>query len=238
MRAGIIGIPDYDFGPVDSTIETNNVGDETLRACLEVRNTQEDAFGGYTLQTGRAAIEELETEERISIRENAASVTAREESVTRTKYTEFALVPGEFAAVESGRGAFAFDLIGGETDVASIKRGEIDLMSFADSFEGDSRPENAQPWQVGFYGNAGGAEKGVVYGDGVFDDRDLGEVLKQCPKNQLGLIIEPEDDEEIQMTATRSGYVEVYQPSNYDALDFSEFVIEYVLPHVESRSES
>jgi len=229
MKAGVIGLPDYDFGPIESYTSERQVDEETkLTVCLEIRDTNETERG-YILQKGRAAIQELGTETRIRIDEKNDSINVVEDTnVVNTKYTEFVLVPGEFVAVESGNGVFAFRTIAAQTDAAKIKRANIDLDSLAASYEIESS-ESAIPWQLGFYGSGGSAEKGVLYGDDVISDAEFGKLVANLPKNQLGLEID--DEEGIKMTATESGYVQVYQPSNYDSKDFSEFVLDHILPH-------
>lgn len=240
MQAGVIGLPDYDFGTVESFAETEQISEhESLTACLEVRRT--DSTGDFTFQTGRAAIQELENEEKITIDPEEGSISVSENvNEVKTKYTEFVLVPGEFVAVTSGRGSFAFSMISGQTDTATIKRAGIDLNDFEESYVGEARPESASAWQVGFYGNTGTAEKGAIYGDGVRSDPDLGKVVDRLPKNQIGLDIKEEEGEDdgIRMTATESGYVEVYQPNNYDPEDFAEFVLDHVIPHAKRKEET
>ncbi|MBP1986027.1 hypothetical protein [Halolamina salifodinae] len=232
MRAGVIGLPDEDFDPIESYTETTQVDEHTeLTACLEVRQTTER--DGITVQTGRAAIQELDTEEQVNIDPETDNISVSERvDVVKTKYTEFLLVPGSFVTVSAGSGTFAFQLISGATTSATVRRAEIDLDSFLRSYEGASRAEEAETWQVGFYGNTGNAEKGTIYGDGVFDDTELGSVVHQLPKNQIGLNIQSKE-EDIKMTASKSGYVEVYQPSNYDSVEFSQFILDQVLQHAE-----
>jgi len=232
MRAGVLGLPDTDFNPIESYTDTTQVDDHTeLTACLEVRQTVEQ--DGVTVQSGRAALQELDTEESVDIDPETNNISVSERvDVVKTKYTEFVLVPGSFVAVSSGSGTFAFQLISSATASATIRKAEIDLDSFLRSYEGSSRSEEAETWQVGFYGNTGNAEKGTLYGDSVFGDSELGDVVHQLPKNQIGLDIEA-GEEDIKMTASESGYVEVYQPSNYDSTDYSEFILDHVLHHSE-----
>lgn len=236
MKSGVIGLPDFDFGPIKSFSEQHQVNEDTsLQACLEVRRTDE-ADAGFTFQTGRAALQALESEEQVRINQSDNSINVVEDAnVVKTNYTEFIIVPGEFVAVRSGNGTFAFQLISGQTDAATIKRAEIDLTGLANSYEDESRAESATPWQVGFYGNSGGADKGTLYGNNVFTDSDFGEYIRDLPKNQLGLELDNGKDS-IKMTAAESGYVEVYQPSNYDSEEFAEFIINHILQHTDRRA--
>ncbi|MFD1645564.1 hypothetical protein [Haloarchaeobius litoreus] len=236
MRAGVIGLPDFEFEPVESFSDTKKISeDTTLTACLEVRRT--DTTSGVTFQTGRAALQELGSEEQVRIDQSDNSISVSENANTvKTKYTEFVLVPNEFVAVSNGGGTFAFEMIAGQTDAARISRAKINLDDLVRSYEDDKRPESAKTWQVGFYGNSGEAEKGTVYGDGIFSDRELGDVVAKLPKNQIGLIIKSDGEEDINMTATESGYVEVYQPSSYDAAEYADFILNHIIQHAEQRS--
>ena len=235
MKAGILGVPDHNFGPIESYSETTVVDAERdLTACLEVRSTKDT--GEFVHQTGRAAIQELSSDERVSIKTDENSISVSEDiDVVKTKYTEFVLVPSEFVAVSSSSGKFAFNLISSQTDTATISPAEIDLNRFIESYAGESRSESASSWQVGFYGNSGSAEKGVVYGDSVYSDSELGGIIERLPKSQIGLDIEGEEN--IRMTATESGYVDIYGPSNYDSEEFVQFILDHVLSHTSEKVE-
>lgn len=234
MKAGVIGIPDRDFDPIESFTQSKEAGDgTTLNACLEVRSTAD--LGQYVLQSGRAAIQELGSEERVRINPEHARVTVTDdESIVRTRYTEFITVPGEFVVVSSGDGAFAFRLISGSTTSATIKRGNIDLEGFEQSYQKEEGPEKADIWKIGFYGHGGTAENGTLYGDSVISDPDFGNLVRSLPKNQIGLLVQ-QGKEEIKLTATESGYVEIYQPSNYDSKEFSQFALDHILEHTERQ---
>lgn len=229
MKAGVIGVPDYDFDEISSFSSTKQEGDTELEACLEVRQTEYDAFDGYTVQTGRAAREEIVQSDQVSI--EGGSISVGETDTVETRYTDFVAVPGEVVAVANGRGTFAYDMIASQTAAATISRAEIRLDRFADTMD-DLSETPPVPWQVGFYGRSGEAEKGVIYGDLVLEDGNFGSELQKAPKNQLGLIVDTDDN--IKLTVTSSGYIEIYQPSNYDAIDFSEFIVNHVIPNLEA----
>jgi hypothetical protein len=234
MQAGVLGLPDYDFGELESYSESKEIGEgRSLQACLEIRQTERT--NGITVQTGRAALEELGTEEQISIDLNDNSVSVRESvDVKSTKYTEFITVPGEFVAVSNNSGTFAFRLIAGQTDAANISSASIDLDSLTQSYMDSEGEGGVNPWQVGFYGSETNAEKGTLYGNEVLSDSEIGGMIRHLPKNQVGLEI---GGGEIKMTATESGYVEVYQPSNYDSVEFAQFILEHILPHSTPKRE-
>jgi hypothetical protein len=224
MKAGVIGIPDGDFGAVESNQTTVETDEHELEHCIEVQYSQQ--IGGITVQKGRAALESLEEQDSIEIVDGAIRVQSRTQPVT--KYTEFVHVPGKFVAVSSGGGTFAFDLIGSQVGVG-INRAEIDLDSY---FNVQKDKYDAVPWKTGFYGHLGKAENGVVYGESVLEDGDFGNAIADSQMNQIGLSYS-RGDEILKVNVTESGYVEIYQPDNYEEGEFAEFIIEEILTHAE-----
>lgn len=222
MKSGVIGLVDGDGQELESFEEVNKQGDETLKACVEVLRSQVVDNSSSTVQFGRAAIEKPTTQDSINIVEGSISVS--EDTSIETLYTEFIFIPGEFAVVSNGAGTFAFDLFTTHLPGVDVDRGTIDLNPHVESV-----PQGV-PWQVGFYGNLGEAEKGTVYGDNVLRDERMGPLIESSQKNQIGLTIE-DGSETIKYTITESGYIEIFQPSNYDEQEFTAFIQDYVLPY-------
>jgi len=220
MKAGVIGLPKSDFAPIES-FEQQISEDPDLFQCVEVQRTQ-NTDSGLTVQKGRAATQRLDEEESVEIVNGNIRVQNQSQPVTR--YTEFLAAPGHFVAVSNGGGTFAFDLLG---DEVAIERADIDLDEY---LETQKNKHDATPWKAGFYGHLGNAEKGVVYGEGVLEDSDFGRAVAGSQKNQLGLSYSHEE-EIMKYNVTESGYVEIYQPSNYEEAEFAEFVVEDVLNH-------
>lgn len=221
MKAGVIGVPSEDFSQLESYTNSYTQEGYELEECLEIRRTANNEINGRPIQTGRVALQRVEDTESVEIKDGEIVVSERPEIVTR--YTEFVTVPGKFVAVSNSSGVFAFDVLGRQTNT-NIEKVEFDLDTFA------QQQNNGVPWKVGFYGRIGNAENGVLYGDDVLDDNEFGGVVKDTEKNQLGLNL-PMGDEIIKLNLTESGYVEIYQPSNYDEIDFSEFVISKLLDY-------
>lgn len=220
MRGGVIGIVDGDFDEIEPFSEKFSQDDKELSRCVEIRQ-KKVTENGIPVQTGRVATQRIDKQETVEI--NDGQISVYETPEVATLYTEFVTVPGEFVAVSSGTGVFAFDTIGRRTNT-NIERVELDLDSYA-----DTRPE-ANPWKIGFYGHLGEANNGVVHGSSVLDDSDFGDVLQDTKKNQLGLEF-TRGSELMKVMMAESGYVEVYQPSNYDSVEYAEFVIDEVLAH-------
>jgi len=222
MRAGVLGVVDGSFQMVDSYAETVTQGDHDLERRLEIDRVFSLPSGGMAFE-GRAAAERLVSEREAAIEDDGIAVSEGTNVVT--EFTEFAGIPGEFVAVGSGKGTFAFGLVGAETNT-DIERATLDLEGVLDD-HGDARP-----WRVGVAGNGDGAVNGTLHGQDLRASRDLPALLDGATLTQLGLAYD-RDGDDLKMTASRSGYVEVYQPSSYDAEAYLEYVRDEVLDHVE-----
>lgn len=220
MDSGVIGLVDGHFKEPDSFIKSRQDGRFELKRALDIRKPLRGP-NGTTAYQGYAAIQRIE--ETDSFEFSDGDVISTEERSKKTYYTEFVVVPDTFAIINSGSGEFFFDLLKEETG-ASTKRANIDLYSFL-----NEHPD-ANQWQTGFYGNDGQAEKGTVFGENILDDGDIGEVLAHSKLNQLGLEYEY-DEFSVQMTATESGYLDIYQPSNLETEQFLQYISDEILRH-------
>ena len=220
MKAGVIGEIEGTIDNFDNYYETRSDRDFDLRKQLEFSSSHTTG-SGISFYSGRAAVERLDENDNIDFNENGIIVT---QGLEKTQYyTEFLVVPDDFVVITSSSGEFAFNVLETENQV-SIKKAEIDMFGLLDSTE----EYNPTPWQVGFYDKGGDANKGVIYGADILSDKDIGNVLKNSKMNQLGLELEAKDGISIKFSITESGYVEVYQPSNYESADFIEFIDKYI----------
>ncbi|MDZ7689100.1 MAG: hypothetical protein U5J64_10390 [Halobacteriales archaeon] len=222
FSSGVIGTVDGSFDRIDSWESSEKVDGKTVSRCVEIQETDTTSFENSTLQKGRAAAQRISTRQIMDISDG--SIKSQEEEFVDTAYTEFISLSNEFIAVESSSGKFAFDLLASNLPVR-IDGAEFDLEGYL-----EDHPDSS-PWQVSFYGHTGEAEKGTVYGSRIFDDSDMGSVVENCPKSQIGLVVE-RDDYEIKFSLTEQGYVTIYQPSNYDKIEFAKFVKEDLLPYI------
>jgi len=222
MKAGVLGLVRDDFEVVDSFSETVERDGKELERVLDVRRV-------FSLPSGEIAFEGRAAVERIVNRTTAeldfGEVRVEETPQTEVRTTELVGVPGEFVVVGSGKGTFGFDLVCRDTG-ADIERATLDLSGVLDS------QADAEPWRAGFYGHDGNCENGVLHGTDLLDDDEVGELLRDAQLNQLGLDCSY-DDRSLKMTASESGYVEVYRPSEFDTADFLQYLLETVVPHAE-----
>lgn len=221
MKGGVIGLARDDFAVVGSFSDTATEGERELRRTLDVGRVFSLPSGDVAFE-GRAAVERPLTQERTEI--DRGEIRTAETAGTETRTTEFVGVPGEFVVVGSGEGTFAFDLVGLDTGV-TIERASFDLDGFLDAHD------DASPWRAGFYDSSGNAESGVLHGVDLLGDDELGGLLRQARLNQLGLDYSY-DERDLKMTASESGYVEVYRPTEFDSGDFLQYLLDEVVPHL------
>jgi hypothetical protein len=222
MNAGVLGVVEGEFRVVDSYQDTVVEDDEELSRYLDVQRVF-SLPSGRAAFAGRAASEVLRTRETVDV--DRGEIRLGAEARREWRVTEFLGVPGEFVVVGSGDGAFAFELLGLETDT-TIQRATLDLDGF---FE---RRDEARPWKAGFFGPDSDAVTGVFHGTDLRDNHDLQALLERSRLNQLGLEY-VYDDQDLKMTASRSGYVEVYRPTAFDSGAYLDYLLDDVLPHVE-----
>jgi len=226
MRAGVIGTIDGKFDEIESFHQTQEQDGRRFTRSLQVNRTSH-RDSGYSVYVGEAATQVIEDVESVKIDPETGEIGVGERPTKESKYTQFVAVPGLFIAVSSGSGTFAFDLLQSQHPGTHIERAELNLNAYADDYY---TAEGVDPWQIGFYGNIGQAEKGVVYGENVISDDDIGDVLERSQINQLGLQYEMMDYD-MKVTLAESGYVEVYNPSNIETEEFAEYIADEILAY-------
>lgn len=223
MKSGVIARIEGDLNEVESFHRIRDSEGRELRESIEIRQDYTNISGDLVGQFGRAAVQRAVTSEDVEIDENG-SITLTERTDTSTQYTEFLVAPEEFLIVKSRKGSFVFDLVESVAE-ATVEPAELDLHSFV-----QSQPD-ADPWKIGFYGKRGNADNGVIHGTSLLDDSDLREVFNKTATNQIGIEYE-KDGQLYKIFATESGYVEVYQPGNFDSVEFIEFIQEELSEHI------
>lgn len=224
MKSGVIGKIDGKMSNIESFGRKREEGKLELQSQIEFRNNIPGPRNNEAY-SGRAAIERVQNSEEVQFVDEEIIISETKEKIQL--YTDFLLVPDSFMIVKSGKGEFAFNLIEEINDV-TIKRAEIDLFKVLESLS-NFHPD---PWQVRFSRTEGNAKKGIVYGEEVLSDSKFGDVLKSSTKKQIGLQYTNSDGTSIKFTASSSGYVQIYQPNNYDEIDFLNFVNKNIIPNI------
>lgn len=226
MQAGVIATIDGDFDEIEFFHRSEEQDGRTFNRSLQIQRVASNETG-HQVYVGEAATQVIEDEESVEIDSETGNIEVGEYPTKESKYTQFVSIPGIFVAVDSGAGTFAFNLIQSQHPGTHIERAEFDLNAYADDYY---TADDVDPWQVGFYGNIGQAEKGVVYGENVVSDDEIGDVLERSQLNQLGLRYQMLDYD-MKVTMTESGYVEIYNPSNLESEEFAEYITNEILQY-------
>lgn len=228
MQGGVLAEVEGEFEKPESFHKTHEQDGTTFTRSLQITQN-EHLEAGQPVYKGEAAIEVVDEEKTVKIDSESGDIAVTTSPERSGKYAQFILVPGEVMVAESGDGDFVFDLLGETVPTADAVRTRLDLNRFAEDYYTASEVD---PWQVGFFGNVGQAEKGVVYGEDIFDDDEIGDLLERSEVNQLGLEYEYRG-EATKITTSRSGYVEVYQPSNLGFDDFAQYLVDEVVQYTD-----
>ncbi|WP_435097240.1 hypothetical protein [Halarchaeum sp. P4] len=230
MQAGILGEVQGDFEDPQSFHQTHHQDGTTFTRSFQIRQN-DHLESGIPVYQGEAAIEVVDESQTVQIDEESGNISVTSAPERRGKYTRFIIIPDNIMVVASSDGDFAFDLLSEAVPSAGVLQSKLDLNSFAEDYYS---ADGVDPWQVGFFGNIGQAEKGIVYGEDVFNDSEMGDLLERSEVNQLGLEYEFRG-ETVKMTSARSGYVEVYNPSNWDYTEYAQYLSDEISKYTTTR---
>lgn len=222
MNRGSLAVIESATSQIESFQRSSVEDDYELQHCLEIRQTHEDTVKGNPVQIGRAASQILTSVENTAIKDG--NIVTVEDTEVETKYTNFVYVPNRFLLTTSGGGEFLHGLIESYTG-EMIEKANIDIDKFLES------KSNPDVWKLGFVGRSANAEKGVLYGQDINNDTELGEIFSKSSINQVGIEYEMES-KMIKLDVSRGGYVSLYQPGNYDLIEFSQFIDSEIMPHI------
>lgn len=222
MKAGILGLLNSAETTIDQVHGTASRDGQEYQYCIQPDETLHPDRLSKPVQTGEAALEMPEQVEQKII--DDGDIVEESRTRTRTKHTNWILIPDEIAVVENSEGQFFFDLLSAEYNYEA-NRAKLDLTSMRSDYS------ETDLWQAGFYDRLGTAQKGVVYGEDVLDDDDIGGPLKDAQINQLGFEYEY-NGEQMKLTLTESGYVEIYLPSEFDSGEFATYLKEEIEQYI------
>ncbi|AKU06522.1 hypothetical protein [Haloferax gibbonsii] len=225
MKKGKIAITEAQISDIDTSVfptERSKNG-KNIKKSLKLGKTKTD-LSGNEVTRGRAAVEDAVEEQGFRINDDG-DIEADEPIVqVVTEVADFFTVDEEYVVTQSTKKTFVFDLLerSSGTPVRSVT---LDLESF---IEGNP---DAGYWLAGVYNRDEDANSANAYGeDNVFNDEEIGDILRNSDKNRIGVKFVFENSE-VKMLITESGYVQVYRPSDYDTLQFKRLLDEVILPH-------
>jgi hypothetical protein len=220
MNSGKLSLVDSDTDDFKSVYNQVSGGDSPFDIFAEtiLIDKQINLIHDKTAYKGRAAVENAEKISNKKI-EESGEINDGKSIKKITKVTEFVLVPDEILIVNDSSGDFLIPLLNRNT-AHSVFEAKINLSEYI------KRIEDPEYWKVGFENRTDGAENGVLHGESVLRDSDIGGILDQSQKNQIG-VTHQIDDGQAKSFVTKSGYLELYEP-DYDIEEYIQYVFDYI----------
>jgi len=172
MKSGVLFLVETEE-ELDSTQTTVSLPHEhkydSLLEAIDVKQTISLNNSSKDAQKGKIAAERIFESSEARINDNGISESPIEQKEVVS--TDFLYYPGEFFVLSSSSGMFAVELVNRMSNT-SILRSKIDLNQFIISkIESDVE---LNPWKMGFYNKKGSADNGVIHGDTLLNDNELG----------------------------------------------------------------
>jgi len=223
MKSGIVGIVHGEFDEIENETDSINHEGEELKRCIDVTQSL-TLDSGRKIQIGNIAREQTVKTDQAQISGNTIETLSQREIIT--EHTQFAAIPGELLVVGSGGNNFAFDMVGRQVETL-IEPAQIDLDNFVADYD------SASYWQYGFNNTGLNAENGILYGTEVQEDSTTQSFINSATANQIGVDF-LYGDKPVKMRLARSGYIEVYQPSDWETTEYLDFLADAILPYIGS----
>jgi len=246
VRRGVLGVPNPDstgaadgITSVEDDVQTRDVdapGVDELTAALNVQE-QRTLTGGGEIYVGEAMRERVVEDESYYVDDEGSIGTRTTVDNVVQDYTTFVVVPAPesgghsgFMLVSSSEGAFAYGLVSRQ-NVGRVEAADLNLGSFYLDREDTFTPETSGGPTGRF-----DATKMTAWGDDVLDDEDVQDLLDGAVRhntlNQLaGEYVYEGVGLAYKVNMARSGYVEVWNPSDLTTPQFVKWVRTEVLPY-------
>lgn len=221
MKRGIIGRAGGSFNRIEPLRRTTRDQEEELVDQVDITRVKRTP-SGLDINEGIAATQSIKERETAELGLDSIELSAEQEKVTTT--TNFLAVPGEFIAVDSKRGKFLFELLSQDLGV-DITTSAVNLERLISDYS------SATAWKVGYYDPENPTRNGVVHGESILETDEYADRLAGTEMNQLGLHLQ-HDQQQYKLFVTKSGYVDIYQPSELESADFAQFVTDVILPYL------
>ena len=209
------------FNRIEPLRRTTQDGGEDLVDQVDITRVKRTP-SGLDINEGVAATQSIEEQETAELGLDSIRLLTEQEKVTNT--ADFLAVPGEFIAVDSKRGKFLFELLSQDLGI-DISACGVDLEQLISDYS------SASAWKVGYYDPDNSTRNGVVHGESILETEEYADRLAGTEMNQLGLQL-PHDGSQYKFFVIKSGYVDIYQPSELESADFAQFVTDVILPYL------
>lgn len=224
MRAGALALPSENSGELDDSgfPDTREKDGYELLSTLEVEGYLR-SLNGFEITTGSVAHQSTTDIKTYSINRNGSVVTHEDRTDVVTNVTDIVYVPDELMITDSLDDQYAHEVIKRACD-GDISPAEINLSAFAESLS------DVTLWMGGFYDRDAPVDSGTAFGK-IEEDDEMRKMLAESEKNQLGVTDLNYNGRSLKIRITESGYVEIYQPSDVDTVEFTQFIRDCVLPY-------
>lgn len=225
MKRGQLGEPSSNFSRIDTSsfpIESKKRG-KTIRKALTTGQGQKQ-FNGDTVVEGRAAVQDVRDVQTTDINNNGDIVSGGSRLEVVTDSADFFSVNGRYVVTESTQQQFVFDLVGRATR-SIIEPYSVNLHSLV-----NANPD-ANYRVADFHDLDGGVDKTAMYGDDTLSDERVKLLIEDGTLNRLSIEF-ADEGRDFHVMITKGAYVEVYQPSNFNTLEFKELLDNLVVPHL------
>jgi len=227
MTSGKISIVESEHSELEALYNEVSAGDTPFESFSETLIIDEEIHldNNRTAYKGRAAVEDVdEVQQKKVLGQGQIEYQETLEKIVRT--TEFLFIPDSFLIVENTAGEFILPLLNRNTE-HSVFDAKIDLYGYSSEFE------DVNHWKVGFEERTDSAENGVIHGDKILQDPEIGNLLGKTQKNQIG-IEHPMADDIAKVFVTKSGYLELYQP-DLTTREFIQYLESNVIQHLKIK---
>lgn len=211
----ITGISDYEHTWEQDGYELN--------AYINLDEKIMDLGGNSIARHGRAAEQQL-SEKEVPDVETGGNISIQTKQEPEWVWTDFWIVkqdnPGNFVVVKNSDGLFALELLSNSIGT-NIEKVRFNLEEILSDFPGQ--------WVGGFEERPGRVQSGLLYGDDIEDDIEMGDPFKRTSnKSVIGPKIEYRG-QELKVKVGVDGYVQIVSPGTYSRDSYLSFLRDVML---------
>ena len=223
FMSGVIATIDGELGEPQDFHHTWEKDDYQLSAHINFNRKSMNLKGDVIAHHAKAAEQKLEKEEAADVDEDGV-IKVQEKLTPVWKMTEFWIVqkqnPGNFIVARNSEGTFVFDLFSKATGT-DIEQVKFDLDEIVSDFPGQ--------WVGGFEERPGRVQSGLLYGDDIEDDIEMGDPFQRTRnKNVIGPKIDYRG-QKLKVKVGADGWVQIVSPGSYPRDAYLDFIKDVML---------
>jgi hypothetical protein len=219
FTSGIVGLVPGDFGKLEDTYLSEEVGDDDLECYIDVKEERTTLDGTVLFQEALVAANRVLTQDEIEIRDGTIDIY--EERSKEWDWATVWVVPDEFVAVSRASNTFPFNKVS-EALGTDVRRANFSLTRIVKDHPGH--------WMGGIQDREERVRAATLWGEEIERDIDMGEAFVSSDKNQIGPIIEY-DGQDIKARVTSDGFVQVVSPGRYKREKYLAFIEDILMEY-------